>query len=477
MAAIIALASGDGADPAARIGGHILRAVRTPPTDSKPDCQASRAASPAIHLPGNFAQVVSRLSGVQAVIILSALVTGPITARTLGVHGRGELAAIVALLTVIPWLLDLGLSQWLARERALGGGLPELLGAALPVALGCSLIGVAAAIPLAHILGQGRPTVITYMEIGLFLAPVTVGLRTLIGLAIGESLWRLVATTGVLASAIPAAAIVALAATSRLTVATAAAAYLVGGLASSAVLLPVLRGTRRLMFDRARSRAAAAFGTKSWLSTVASVSNLRLDQVLMAALVTTRELGLYAVAVSIASVTSGMSSAVSNALYPRVARGDAMLAARSCRVTAGIAGIAALMLGALSPPLVPFVFGSEFANAVPMLVVLLLAGIPLAAATVLASALNAANDPASTMRAELTALSCTIPALIILLPASGGLAAAAISLVAYSLRLAMLLRSATRVFGGGARTFLVPTRGDLAWVWDQARRRAGAVNA
>jgi len=415
--------------------------------------------------------VVAQLSGVNVVVILAAVVTGPITARALGVEGRGELAAITVVLTMTPWLLDLGLSQWLARERARGGPLPELLGAALPVALAGSMVGVALAIPLSHALGHGRSVVITYLQIGLFLAPVSVVLQTLVGLAIGESRWRLFAATRLLASVLPAAAIVVLALAGALSVGTAAAVYLISGLASLAVLAPLVRGVRSLVLDRDRSRTAVAFGAKSWLGTVAGVVNVRFDQVLMAGLVASRELGLYAVAVSVASLTYGLSLAVSSALYPRVAEGDAQLAARACRVTVGIVAAAALGLAAMTPPMVPFVFGSPFADAVPMIIVLLLASIPLAAVVVLATSLNAADNPAAAMRAELVGLALTLPALVLLLPAHGGMAAAFISVAAYSLRLAVLMRPAIRAFGGTWWSFLVPTPSDLRWAAQQVRRR------
>ena len=421
--------------------------------------------------PRNFTGVVARLSGVNAIVILAALVTGPITARALGAEGRGELAAILAVLTMTPWLLDLGLSQWLARERARGGKLPELLGAALPVALGCSLVGVLAAIPLSRALGAESPVVVTYLQIGLFLAPVSVVLQTLVGLAIGESRWRLFSATRMLGSVVPALAIVILAVVDHLTVGSAAAVYLVSSLASLAILLPLVRGTGRLVLDGARSRAAAAFGAKSWLGTLAGVATNRLDQVLMAGLVASRELGLYAVAVSIASLTYGLSMAVSSALYPRVAEGEAGLAARSCRVVIGIVTLAAVVLGILSPPLIPFVFGSEFSDAVPMVILLLLASIPMAGAIVLTAALNAGNDPAATMRAEVVGLALTVPALIVLLPVGGGVAAAYVSLGAYIARLAMLLLYATRRFGGGWWTFVVPTGADLGWLRERMRRR------
>lgn len=66
----------------------------------------------------SFSGIVGRLTSVNVVALLAAVIAGPITARMLGADGRGELAAIMSVLTVVPGLLDLGLSQWLARERA-----------------------------------------------------------------------------------------------------------------------------------------------------------------------------------------------------------------------------------------------------------------------------------------------------------------------------------------------------------------------
>ena len=420
---------------------------------------------------GSFAAVVGQLTSVNVLSLLAAVVTGPITARALGVDGRGELAAIVSVLTVAPWLLDLGLGHWIARERARGSLLPDVLGAALPGALACSLIGVVLAYPLSQLLGQGRPVVTTFLLVGLVLMPISVVLHVLVGLAVGESRWRLYSATRVVASVLPLAAIVILALTGGLTVSTAAAAYLVGGVIGGLLLLRCVRDVRRLSFDRHRTRDAVTFGAKSWLSQVASTANYRLDQVLMAGLVSSRQLGLYAIAVTVAAVTHGLVVAVSAALFPRVAEGDAGLAARSCRVTIGIVSSIALALAAMCPAMVPFVFGAEFNDAVPMASVLLLASVPLAASVVLAAALVAADEPGATMRAELAGLAVTIPALVVLVPTSGGLGAALISVVAYSLRLAMQLRTAQRAFATTWWRFIVPTGPDLRWLRARVRRR------
>jgi len=421
--------------------------------------------------PSSFARVVGRLWGANVVIVLSGLIAGPITARALGVEGRGELAAITAVLTMVPWVLDFGLSLWIARERAIGRSRAELLGAALPAALACSLIGVAAAIPLSHALGGGRDVVVTFLQIGLFLAPVSVVLQTLVGLAIGEARWRLFAAARIVGSVLPVIVIVVLLVTDQLTVGSAAAAYLGGGLVGSLIIVPVVRGAGRPRFDLRRARAATAFGAKSWLSTVAGTANNRLDQVLMAGLVTSRELGFYAIAVTVGGVTNGLIGAVSNALIPRVAMGDGALAARSCRVTVGTVALAGTLLAAVTPAMLPFVFGADFADAVPMTLILLGASVPMAAAFVLTAALNAADDPGAAMRAEVVSLAFTVPALIVLLPAYGGIGAAAISLVAYSIRLAIQLASAQRVFRRRWLSFVVPTVGDLRWLARRARRR------
>lgn len=434
------------------------------------------AFPPAPDVPGrSFSGIVGRLTSVNVVALVAAVIAGPITARTLGAEGRGELAAIISVLTVAPILLDLGLGQWVARERARGARSAELLGTALPIAVGCSLVGVMLAYPISQLLGNGRPVVTTFLLIGLLLMPVSVVLHVLVGLAIGESRWRLYSATRIVASVLPVAAIVVLLLGGWLTVASAAAAYLVAGLIAGLLLLERVRGVGRLSFDRGCARAAGRFGAKSWLSQVAGTANNRLDQALMAGLVSSRQLGLYAVAVTTASITHGLISAVSAALFPLVAGGDREIAARSCRVTICVVFVVGTALAALSPALVPFVFGDQFADAVPMLIVLLVASVPLAATVVLAAALVATNEPGAAMRAELIALAVTIPALVAFVPGGGGLVAAIISLVAYSLRLAVQLRSACRAFGAPWWSFVLPTADDMIWLRHRLRRLRNGV--
>jgi O-antigen/teichoic acid export membrane protein len=412
---------------------------------------------------------VTGLTTINIVVILAGLVTGPITARSLGPAGRGELAAIVAVLLWAPLLLDFGLTQWIARERATGATPADILGVALPLAFACSLIGVAGAVPVSHAIGAGRPVVTAYVQAGLFLIPITVIMQTLLGIVIGESRWGLLAASRITGSLMPVVAIVVLAAIGRLTVATAAASYLLGTLISGLLVMSSVRGVGRLFFERHRARLAAAFGAKIWLSSLAAAGTNRIDQVLMAFLVPSSELGLYAVAVTVATVALSPIGMVVNVLVPRVAAGDARLAARACRVSTAVVGIASLALIAGTPILIPFVFGSKFRPAEPMAIVLLIANIPAAAGFLLNSALGAANNPGATVRAELVGLVATVAGLIVFLPEFGGRGAAAVSLAAYSLRLIMQLTAVRGTFGYSWWRFVIPTREDVRWAGEQAR--------
>lgn len=418
-----------------------------------------------------FAAVVWRLTGANALITILAFVTSPILARALGPAGRGELAAITTVLLLAPWICDLGLSAFLARERARREPRGELLGSVLPIALAASLVGVAAAIPLGNLLGQGRETVERFVEITLLMLPLTVFVQTLYGMVLGEQRWRTIILTRVLAAGIPALAIVGLAIVGALTVESAAVAYIVATLVANAPLFVGLQASRPWRFRRSVSKSALGFGLKSWANTVALISNARLDQLLMAALVSSRQLGLYALAVTISTVSSSLMTAVSNALFPRVAQGEAELAARATRVATAMVLALNLVIGACSPFLVPLVFGEAFADSVPMLAILLGASVFQVAGLVLGSALTAGGDPASAARSQIAGLAITIPALLVLLPSGGGIAAAWISLVAYVVTLAIALVAALRLFGVPMHSFLFPKASDVSWLKAYVRSR------
>jgi len=423
-----------------------------------------------------FGVVVLQLAGVSVLFPVLAFITSPILARALGPVGRGEIAAIFAVVSIAPWISELGMTAFLSREQARQEHpLGVLLGSTIPITLAASLVGVALAIPLAHLLGRGRATVIDFIEIGLFLLPVGAVLQTLYGVTVGNQHWRLVMLARILSAGGTACAIIALSLLGVLTVKTAAAAYIVFGTLANVPFLAELRGSRPWRFRRPIARIGLAFGARSWLSTLANTGNVQLDQLLMAGLVTSRQLGLYSLAVTVATASGSLVGASATALIPRVAAGESQLVARACRVTLMAVFAAGIAIGFTSPVLVPIVFGRAFDGMIPMLVVLLGATVFSVGGQILGSALIAGGNPSATARGQVAGLVVTLPALFVVLPLAGGVGAAWVSFVSYGLVFGIFLWASARTFSLSYRTLLLITGADLRWLSGQLRRRADST--
>ena len=97
---------------------------------------------------------VAWLTGVNIMVAALGLITGPIQAHVLGPSGRGEVAAVVTTVAIATWVLDFGLTAFVARARARGTTAALVYGTVVPLSLAFSLIGVAAAFPVAELIGQ-----------------------------------------------------------------------------------------------------------------------------------------------------------------------------------------------------------------------------------------------------------------------------------------------------------------------------------
>lgn len=416
--------------------------------------------------------VVTRLTSVNIVVAALGFVTGPIQAQVLGPSGRGEVAAVIMTLTVSIWALDFGLTAFVARERARDRPAALVYGTVVPLSFACSLIGVALAFPVADLVSQGRETVETFVRIGLLLSPLSVALLTLSGALWGEEQWRTVSVMRIGGALMALVALALLALLDELTVTSALISLMLASLISSTFVFSVLRGSGRWRYSRPLGREALAFGASNWLASLAILGNLRLDQLLMAGLVSSRQLGLYAVATTVATFSSVFVGALTLGMFPRVARGDPELARRACRIALTLVVLTSAGAAVLLPLLLPLLFGSSFQDAVPMALILLLTGITSAFTTVLGISLAAAGQPRATVRPQVVGLVVAIPLLILLLPGTGGLGAALISVLSGLVSAVLMLFAGMRHFGGRPRDYLRPTAADLATI--RGRLRSGA---
>jgi len=418
-----------------------------------------------------FAGVVARLTGLNVLLVIAAMLTGPILARALGPEGRGELSAILAILVLAPMVLDFGLADFVARERARGTHRGKVLGTAMPIAICFSLLGVLFALPLAELIGQQRPIVERWVRISLFATPVLVFSLMLLGLARGEQRWSILYRWRLINAVMGTILIVGLAVLGRLTVQSAVVATLVTIFLALLMSLPAISGPGRWRFDRQLALPALAFGGRSWLIALSAVANYRLDQVLMAAVVSSEELGYYAVAVSVSAIASGFVGSVSTALLPRVAQEGVHAVPRIVRVAVLVIASSMVLVAASAPVSIPLVFGDDFRPAVLLLAILSVGAIFLGVSSILGSALQGHGRPQDTVRPQLLGLAVTLVGLAIALGPWGALGAAVVSVIAYACVLLGTLFAAVREFQASPRTLLLPRLEDLRWLVEAVRRR------
>jgi O-antigen/teichoic acid export membrane protein len=425
-----------------------------------------------VRRPPRLAAVVGRLTAANLVLVAVTVVTAPLQARVLGPAGRGELAAIGAPLGLAPVLLSLGLGIYAFRAAAKGerpGSLFATIGL-LSVILG--VIGAAMGPFVAGWVGHDHPVVRTWVVIGFALLPLSLVIVLVNDIAAGLERWGSVLATRLVPPLVMLVGIVALAAAGRLTVGGAAALTVIGGTLPAVFLLPLARRYRPWRLDRAIARQAIPFGLTAWVGGLGTALNVRVDQLLMTRMVSARELGLYAIAVTASGVlVNPFASALASGTMPKFASGDVRLVERVTRATMLAVLVISAAVAVVVPIGVPLVFGSDFKSAVPMIWMLLLAGFPLAGGVVLGSALTSFGRPGYTAWAQLVALVITVPGLFLLLPSMGGVGAALVSLLSYTASFLMLVVVTWRQFGARPAALLLIRPADVVLASRMVRER------
>jgi O-antigen/teichoic acid export membrane protein len=390
--------------------------------------------------------VVGRLTAANTAVAAGSLITGPLLAKALGASGRGDLAAILVPLSLLPPVLGLGIPAYLYRELPRGARPSLVLGSLAVPLLAIGVVVALLAAPIAGALAGGRATVHAFLLAGLLLMPVwLVGRLLPPGLASLER-WRRVVATTLIPVAISLPVVTAAYVADRLTVALAAAATLAGVLLALVPGASLLWEGGRPRFDGRVARDGIAFGVKSWIGGIALLLNARLDQFVMISAVAPRELGLYAVATTVSGASSVFTGAVSPPLMTRVGAGDTDVLWPVLRSTLLITLAINSLIALVTPLVLPLLFGPAFHDAVPMTLVLLVGNLFTAGCGVLSSGLQAAGLPLVPSAAEGVALVMTAVGLLLLLEPLGGLGAAIVSVAAYGTSFVIQLLVARRRF-------------------------------
>lgn len=383
---------------------------------------------------------------------LAVLVTAPVLARALSVDGRGDLAAATApyLLAVAIGTLGLpdAVTNILARRSYLRGVSWFLLVAAL---LGTGVLAVLivwiASPALAAGGSQGLPTIMTVATVATIPALVVALLR---GRAAGLHLWGIVAGERALNGSLRIVGIVGFALAGQLTLLSATLVTVVGPVLAGLIYVRLVGHSPPATqeSEATPTRSAFKYGVKAWLSSVAGIILLRIDQLLILPIAGPAQLGLYAVAVNVSEVPLIINSASREVMFSSdAAKRDNERAGIAARTTfIACAGFSVVVLAPIGWWL-PLVFGNEFAGAIPIALVATAAVLVGVSGSLAGATLSARGRPE--LRSISIGVACLVNVALIfpLVGALGGVGAAIATFVGNAISSNMCIYFVIRLFG------------------------------
>jgi O-antigen/teichoic acid export membrane protein len=406
--------------------------------------------------------------GAQIAMALLSLGNVLIVSRTLGPVGRGEVAFLTTIGTLVAYLADMGVNQ---ANSNFAGRKPELRPAlatnsvVFALALAALAAGVLTAIINAFP-GVGGDTTESVRWIALAGVPSVILVTYLTNLLQAEYAFVLTNAAVFSAPLLNTTVNGILAATGNLTVTRAISTWAVSWALAALILLAAQAS--RGGFGRpdvGLGRSSLWFGLKAHASRVLLVGNYRIDQWLVGTLGGSRELGLYSVAVAWSEGLFYLPTALVTVQRPDVVRASPREAARQTialfRVAALITAFLAGVLALAAPFLCATIFGHAFAGSANQLRILAIGGVGIVALKLFGQALTAQRKPMLETAGVVVAFLVGLSLDLLLIPDHGGLGAAVAAAIAYTAGGAAIILIFVRTLGGRAADF-APRGSDLA---------------
>ena len=460
---------------------------RTSDVTAAPPPRQPRVRSTAQH------GLLGALSGL--VVPLTALASGPILARALGVEGRGELASLTAPLFVAVFAFAMGGPEALTWAlSSLRQPVRRTLAAVSPQVILQGSAATAVLWLIAPMLLRQSPHLVEEFRAASLVVPLIIAALYQRFMWSGVGLYALVRQERAGGAILRLSALTILFFAGLLTVNVALWTNLGTTLLMATALGLVgvrylrRRGPDSPLGDDGRPEPASelspsaaehvhvwpvsetrrrifGYTLRGWGGSLSNLITWRLDQVILVPLVSAASLGLYVVAVALAEIPMMAVNAIRSLVMAESGRrADPQVAARISRVviltTAGFSVIAALA----AQPFIVLFFGADFEGSVELARILLI-GVPLfAAEQVLGAGLLALGRPGTRSIGQALAAGATLLGLLIAVPQYGVVAAAWTSLAAYTLTMLWTSVAFSRVSGVGLSQCLVPRPSDVVIV-------------
>jgi O-antigen/teichoic acid export membrane protein len=467
--------------PAAMLPAESAASLRASATPRTWAARASRAWTRALS-ESYLGSHVALATATSMLMGALGLISGPLLARLLGPEARGELAAIQAWPLLLVTISTLGLHEstiYFAARNPRRAGQYLASAGVLSVATSAAVAATGYALMPLLLHAQAAGTVATarwYLLVVPLLALVSMPMGALRGRK-DLVVWNLL-RIGMPIGWIVVLALAAI--TGHNHPAWIAGAYLVvlGVMAATAWGVSRRRMPGPFIPDRRDWRAMLRYGLPTMASQTPMLLNLRFDQMLMAALLLRRELGLYAVAVAWGSALSPMMSGIGVVMFPAVAaassgRDQARILSQGTRLSVLLALGIGLVLLLLAPAAIPFLFGTAFAGATAAAMILVPAGVVAELNGILREGARGLGATKAVLMSEIVGVLAGVALLAVLLGPLGIVGAALASLVGYSAASLMLVTAVGRATGSSIASLLLPRPDDVRALWRRAAKVTG----
>jgi O-antigen/teichoic acid export membrane protein len=379
----------------------------------------------------------------QALRIISSFIIAMLVARQLGAAGKGELAFLQQLPSLMALVMGFGFAG--VNVYYVGSG-KKTAAEAFSDSLLVTLVALVIGVPISFLLLRPTPAATDFADWTLITAslvvPVSVLTTQIAGILTGQGRPSVQAIAQSLGIMLNIAFVAYLYLEVRLSVEAVIAATVISSAASAAVMLVALR--TRIVFHGAvaRIRGAARYARRRYFMEIAALLEMRVDILMLGLLSTPTSMGVYSVAVALVEMLWFVPRAAETPLLARFLRErdetGVELVATTVRLTVLLECVLVVGAAAFLAPAVKLLFGPNFVHA-PVIFWILAPGVIM-------------NGLVGPIVSYLTSRGHQFP----------GLAAAS---VAGNVALNLLLVPALGVAGAALASSITYTAGSVWYVW------------
>lgn len=405
-----------------------------------------RAAGTFVYGKGVFAASVQTLL-ISIVILGVNLLTGIITARFLGVAGRGEQEAMGVWPLFLAQAFTLGLPSALVYNlRKKPEQAPKLFAASVIAGLLAGALAIVVGVTFIPLwLAQHNAGVISGAKILMLFAPAVLLDEIFSSALRAKGNYALFNMIRFLRPSVTVAALLTLALLGWLTPFRATLCYLVPSLPISVWLFTQIWRVYRPVWSGLGETAKTLFsyGVRSYGIDLLGALSLQLDKALVVGLLSASSMGLYVVSLSLAKMLNIFQGAAITVLFPQASglspQEAVAMAGRTARISTAVTVASALVLGALGPWALGFLYGPEFRGGANLMRLLIAVTVFEGTGSVLAQAFMATDRPGFITTLQAVGLALNLPLLLVLVPALGLIGAGTSLLITSLVRLLFII--------------------------------------